>query len=156
MTLMRVPMRASSSSSYFKPSISESMIPTLRLPAGNRLFQNPPQPRRILALMLVLFLELGRIHGQPGHGTPLRIVQFQRPVLHAIGETKGVRAREAFSGGLARARHLRPPPRQKPAPPQRAVHPYARKSAAHELKQPLRTSFNNPVAPLALHFARLP
>src|SRR5436853_7888599 len=87
-TLMRVPRRGSSSNSYFKSSMSESMIPTLLPPARNawRLLENSPQPRRILALMLGLFLELGRIHGQPCRGTPLRIVQFQGPVLNAVGD----------------------------------------------------------------------
>ena len=46
--------------------------------------------------MLEFFLELGRIHGQPGHSAPLRIVQFQRPVLDAVGQAEAGLALENF------------------------------------------------------------
>src|SRR5215472_10316431 len=157
-TLMRVPVRASSSRVYFRSSESESMTPTRCLPASSawHLFENSSQPRRILALILGLFLELGRVHGQPSHRAPLRIVQLLRPVLNTLGETEAGLALENFFGGVAQAGHSGAGPCKKDSADQRAVHPHAREFAAHETEQLVGAGFDNPVHDLALHLASPP
>src|SRR4051812_30824291 len=83
-TLMRVPVRASSSISYLRSfkSMSPSMMPILLL------LQHFSNPGRIFLLQSCLLLELRRIHRQARGGTPGRIVHFERPVQDSLGESK--------------------------------------------------------------------
>src|SRR5476649_1959782 len=70
-TLIRVPRRASSSISYFRSSISESISPIFTSLAQSHLatifsFQDLCQPSGGFLLVLKPALQLGRVHGKAG------------------------------------------------------------------------------------------
>src|ERR1035437_9935629 len=84
-TLIRVPVRASSSISYFKSSISIS--PSM-MPMVASLLQHFADPGCTSLLQPGMFLQLRGVHGETRGGTPRGIVQFERPILNAFGETE--------------------------------------------------------------------
>src|SRR5690242_3032730 len=73
-TLMRAPARISSWISYFNESMSSSIASSAFLP------QHPAQQAGRLLLLLRMGLELGRVHRQPRHRGPGRIVDLLRPI----------------------------------------------------------------------------
>src|SRR5271154_1551515 len=84
-TLMRVPVRASSSISYFRSSISisPSMIPMV-----TSLLQHFPDPGCIFLAQPGVLLQLCGIHRETRGGTPHGVVHFEWPVLNAFGQAK--------------------------------------------------------------------
>src|SRR5580765_5253463 len=99
-TVMRVPVRASSSIAYFKSSISIS--PSMS-PMVTSSLQHLPDPGCMFFLKQGVLLQLCRVHGEPRGGTPRRVVQFERPILYALGEAEARLALQDLLGGIAQA-----------------------------------------------------
>src|ERR1035441_3528560 len=99
-TLMRVPVRVSSSIAYFKSSIS--MSPSM-MPMVTSLLQHFSDPVCIFLDQPRMLLQLRRIHRETRGGAPRGIVQFQRPILNAFGEAESRLALQDLFRGIAQA-----------------------------------------------------
>src|SRR5260370_38291892 len=99
-TLMRVPVRASSSISYFKSSISIS--PSM-MPMVTSLLQHFLDPGCIFLSQPGVLLQLCGIHRETRGGAPDRGVHCERPILNAFGTTKARLALQDFLGDIAQA-----------------------------------------------------
>src|SRR5258707_7368630 len=82
-TLIRVPVRASSSIAYFKSSISIS--PSMS-PMVTSSLQHLPDPGCMFLFEQRMLLQLCRVHRETRGGTPRGVVQFEWPILNALGE----------------------------------------------------------------------
>src|ERR1039457_1592495 len=146
-TLMRVPVRTSSSISYFRSSIS--MSPSM-MPMVTSLLQHFSDPGCIFLPQPGMFLQLRRIHRQTRGGTPRGIVKFERPILKAFGEAEARLALQDFLGGIAQAGQFGAGAGEEDAADEGVFHADARKFAAHEAEQLLGAGADNAVDHRAL------
>src|ERR1039457_5273699 len=153
-TLIRVPVRASSSISYFRSSISISMSPSM-MPMVASLLQHFADPGCTSLLQPGMFLQLRGVHGETRGGTPRGVVQFERPILNAFGETEACLALEDILGGIAQAGQFGAGAGEEDAADERAFHADAGEFAAYEAEQLRRAGAQNAIDHGALHFARL-
>src|SRR5450756_3056408 len=151
-TLMRVPVPASSSISYFRSSIS--MSPSI-MPMVTSLLQHFSDPGCIFPLQPGVLLQLCGIHRETRGGTPRGVVQFERPILNAFGETEACLALEDFLGGIAQAGQFGAGAGEEDAADERPFHADAREFAAYETEQLFRAGAQNAVDDVAVHFTRL-
>src|SRR5450432_1899492 len=151
-TLMRVPLRASSSISYFRSSIFKS--PSM-MPMGTSSLQHFFDPICIFLLQPGVLLQLRGKHGQARGGTPRGVVQFDWPILNALGEAEARLALEDFLGGIAQAGQFGACTGEEDAADERAFHADAREFAADELEQLRGAGSHNAVDQVARRFARL-
>src|SRR5450756_2216856 len=151
-TLMRVPVPASSSISYFRSSIS--MSPSI-MPMVTSLLQHFSDPGCIFPLQPGVLLQLCGIHRETRGGTPRWVVQFERPILNAFSEAKARLALEDFLGGIAQAGQFGAGAGEEDAADERPFHADAREFAAYEAEQLFRAGAQNAVDDVAVHFTRL-
>src|SRR5258708_22435919 len=151
-TLMRVPVRASSSISYFKSSISIS--PSM-MPMVTSLLQHFLDPGCIFLSQPCVLLQLCGIHRETRGSTPHGVVHFERPVLNAFGETKARLALQDFLGDIAQAGQLGARARKEDSADERAFHSDACEFAAYEAEQLFRAGSQNAIDEVARHFPRL-
>src|ERR1035441_8329418 len=151
-TLIRVPVRASSSISYFKSSIS---ISPLTMPMVASLLQHLADPVCIFLLQPGVFFQLRGVHRETRGGTPRGVVQFERPILNVFGETEADLALENVLGNVAQAGQFGAAADEEDAADERAFHADAGEFGAYEAEQFFRAGGQNAVDDHALHFARL-
>src|ERR1035438_6903921 len=151
-TLIRVPVRASSSISYFKSSISTS---PWMMPMVTSLLQHSSDPGCIFPSQPGMFLQLRRIHRQSRGGTPRGIVQFERPILNAFGQAEARLALQDFLRGIAQTGQFGAGAGEEDAADERVFHADAGQFAAYEAEQLFGAGAENAVDHRALHLARL-
>src|ERR1035438_6929605 len=153
-TLIRVPVRASSSISYFKSSISISMSPSM-MPMVASLLQHFADPGCTSLLHPGMFLQFRGVHGETRGGTPRGVVQFDRPILNAFGETEAGLALEDILGDVAQAGQLGAAAAQEDAADEGAFHADTGEFAAYEAEQFFGAGAQDAVDEGTLRFARL-
>src|SRR6185437_8662209 len=121
-TLMRVPRCASSSISYFRSSMSESISAIRFLLAPVPLLQNFSVPAGALTLFLHVQLEVGRIHGQARRRGPLRIPHVLGQLVDVVAEAETRAALQDALGDIAKIRQAGRGAGQEHAAHQRAIH----------------------------------
>src|SRR5437899_3364219 len=151
-TLMRVPVRASSSSSYFRSSMS--MSPSM-MPMVTSSLQHFFNPGCLFFTQPGVLLQFCGIHRESRGGTPHGIVQFEQPILNAFGETEARLALENLLGSIAQARQLGSRAGEEDAADESTLHPDARELAAHKAEQLFGTGRQDAVDSMTRHFARL-
>src|ERR1035438_7699594 len=151
-TLIRVPVRASSSISYFKSSIS--MSPSM-MPMVVSSLQHFADPGCTFLLQPGVLLQLRGVHGETRGGTPRGVVQFDWPVLNTLGETETGLALEDVLGDVAQAGQFGAAAAEENTADEGAFHADAGEFAAHEAEQLFGAGSQDAVDQGALRFARL-
>src|ERR1022692_32546 len=140
-TLMRVPRRASSSISYFRSSMSASMMSSIVSSLSNRVISVISQPAGVCPPFLSL--ELGGVHGESRGGRPLGIVHALGPVLNSKRQAEARLALQDAFGNIAKRGRAGRAAGEEDTAHQGAIHPHAGQFGAHETEQFLGAGFDD-------------